>query len=238
MRAALLIALATGLAGCAGGPPVPAWQSQAESAAARYQRAVLEGATGAAQAEFNRARNALTATGDETQVAQVELLRCALAVASLAGGACPGFETLRADSTPAQRAYADHLAGRVLSAAEVGLLPAPQREAGAVLARLAAGSPAPGAPAVPQARADAVAAALARMEDPLSRLVAAGVAMQAGQGSARLLQLAVDTAAAQGWRRPLLAWLQAQALLAERTGDAQVAQRARARLRLVAGERP
>ena len=52
------------LAGCASGPVAPAWQGQAQAAAERYQRAHLEGAPRAAEAEFQRARAAVAATAD------------------------------------------------------------------------------------------------------------------------------------------------------------------------------
>ena len=45
--------------------------------------------------------------------------------------------------------------------------------------------------------------------------------------------LAVDTASAQGWRRPLLAWLRLQQLRAERAGDATEALRLGRRIELV-----
>ncbi len=81
------------------------------------------------------------------------------------------------------------------------------------------------------------AARVAAIEDPLSRLVAAGAAMRAGRGSPELLQLAADTASAQGWRRPLLAWLGAQLKLAEERGAQQQAAQLRRRIALAADER-
>jgi len=48
-----------------------------------------------------------------------------------------------------------------------------------------------------------------------------------------MITLAVDTASAQGWRRPLLGWLKVQALRAERAGDADAAQRLQRRIDLV-----
>jgi hypothetical protein len=51
-----------------------------------------------------------------------------------------------------------------------------------------------------------------------------------------VLQLAVDTASAQGWRRPLLAWLGAQARRAELAGASEEAERLRRRMALVRGE--
>ncbi len=211
MKAWLLAGVAL-LAACGGKPRAPDWQMNAHDALERYQQAFLTGAAAAANAEFTRARQQLAATGQAALVARAELTRCALQVASLAFEPCTGFEALRADVPDAERAYADYLAG-TLPAAAAPLLP-------------------------PQHRAVAGGGAdIGRIEDPLSRLVAAGVLLRSGRGSPQVLQQAVDTASAQGWRRPLLAWLGAQALRAEQAGAAEEAQRLRRRMALVAGER-
>jgi hypothetical protein len=78
---------------------------------------------------------------------------------------------------------------------------------------------------------------LAAIESPLSRLIAAGVLLQQGTLSAEDVDLAVDTASAQGWRRPLLAWLGLQAILADKRGDAAAARQARWRIELVGEQR-
>jgi hypothetical protein len=65
--------------------------------------------------------------------------------------------------------------------------------------------------------------------------VAAGVLFESGRASPALMVLAVDTASAQGWRRPLLAWLLVQAERAEQGGDRPEAERLRRRIELVQG---
>ena len=77
-------------------------------------------------------------------------------------------------------------------------------------------------------------AAVKAIAEPLSRLIAAGVLLRSGRASPEVLQLAADTASAQGWRRPLLAWLGVQAQRAERAGAHDEAQRLRRRMALVA----
>mgnify|MGYP001431404548 CR=1 FL=1 len=67
------------------------------------------------------------------------------------------------------------------------------------------------------------------LADKAARLVAAGAGLVRGEASPQLVQLAVDTASQQGWRRPLLAWLGVQIGLAERAGQEQEAQRLRRR---------
>jgi hypothetical protein len=82
---------------------------------------------------------------------------------------------------------------------------------------------------------DAALEAVRSIEDPLSRLVAIGVLFQSGRASPTAIALAVDTASAQGWRRPLLAWLNVQLELAERAGNADEALRLRRRIGMVLG---
>ena len=133
--------------------------------------------------------------------------------------ACPPFEALQQDAAGPEKAYANYLLGRPLAADELALLPPAQR---------------PVATALAQSSAANAAALLKGVEDPLSRLVAAGTLFRAGQAGREVAALAVDTASAQGWRRPLMAWLTVQANLAQAAGDAEAAAQARRRLALMA----
>jgi len=60
------------------------------------------------------------------------------------------------------------------------------------------------------------------------------VLLQRGQADARVVARAVETASAQGWRRPLLAWLGVQQRLAQHAGDADGAARIARRAALAA----
>lgn len=210
-RAALAAGSALLLAACAGGPPPPDWQANAHAALAGYRAAYLAGNTRLADAEFARARGELARTGRADQVARAELTRCAVRTASLEFDDCPGFAALAADAGGEEAAYAAFLTGRDAAAER---LPAHYRE-------LAASG----------------ATALARIEAPLPRLIAAGVLLRGGKLPAAGVDLAVDTASAHGWRRPLLAWLEAQARLADGRGDRAAAEHARRRSALIGGER-
>mgnify|MGYP005814564499 CR=1 FL=1 len=175
----------------------------------RAVAAYLEGDTRVATAEFERARGAIARTGRADLLARAELMQCAARVASLVFEPCEGFEKLRQDAAPAERAYADYLAAHI-QPQDIALLPPAQRAA-----------------------AGASAATLPDIGDPLSRLVAAGVLFRSGNASPAVMSLAVDTASAQGWRRPLLAWLGVQLLRAEKAGDAAEAERLRRRIGVV-----
>jgi len=208
-------ALVVLLAACSSAPPAPEWQSSAKAALDRAVAAYLSGDTRVANAEFDLARRALASTGRVDLVAMAELTRCAARVASLDVGPCEGFEKLRPDAAPTERAYADFLASRV-QAGDVALLPEHHRP-------LAAGG----------LGGDAATSALRAIDDPLARLVAAGVLFQDGRASPSAIALAVDTASAQGWRWPLLAWLGVQLALAEKAGDNAGAEHLRRRIALV-----
>ena len=216
-RRALASAAALLATACASGPPPPDWQMNARGAIDSAVAAYLEGNTRVETAEFARARSEIARSGRIDLLARAELMRCAARVASLVFDACEEFDKLRSDAPAAERAYADYLAAR-LPTSNVALLPAQHRAAAS-------------------ATAESAAATLNAIDDPLSRLIAAGVLLQGKRASPDVLQIAVDAASAQGWRRPLLAWLNLQLLRAEQAGDSSESERLRRRIGIVQKER-
>ncbi|MEP6876564.1 MAG: hypothetical protein ABI887_19585 [Burkholderiales bacterium] len=77
--------------------------------------------------------------------------------------------------------------------------------------------------------------ALQGIADPLARLVAAGVLFETDRADPQVIQTAIDTASAQGWRRPLLAWLGVQLKRADEAGASDEVERLRRRIALVQG---
>jgi len=203
--------------GCANRPPAPEWQSNAKSGMERAVAAYFVGNSRVEAQEFALARAEIARTGRPALAARAELLRCASRVASLVIEPCAGFDALESDADPAERAYVAFLAGRA-NAQDADRLPEQHRPLVA-----AAASPS----------SDAVA--IERMPDPFSRLVGAAVSLQAGRATPAIVALAVDAASAQGWRRPLLAWLEVQLRFAERDNDRAAAERIRRRIGLVQG---
>lgn len=201
------------LAACSSSPPKPDWQLNAKAATERFVAAMMAGNQRLEVFEFERAKTEISSTGKMELLGRLELLRCAVETASLVFQPCAGFERLRADAMPAERAYADYLAG-TLQAQDAQWLPDAQRA-------IALGGQG--------------VANLEGMDYPLSQLVAAGVLLRTHRASPTVLAQAVNTASAQGWRRPLLAWLGVQALWAEQGGDAQEAARLRRRMAAVQG---
>ena len=76
----------------------------------------------------------------------------------------------------------------------------------------------------------------AASDDPLSRLVSAGVQFNSGKVTPESISAAIEIASAQGWRRPLLAWLGVQEKRAEAAGDSAAVERIRRRIALVSGK--
>ena len=212
----LCLLLTAVLTACAGGSPPPDWQLNAQGAIERAQDAYLSGSGAIEAVEFARARSEVARTGRADLLARAELVRCATRVASLVLEPCQAYDALAQDAAPAEQAYASYLAGQV-TAAQVPLLPAQHQ-------RLA----------LPGANGAAVAA----LDDPLSRLVAAGVLMRRGEADPLTIATAIDAASSQGWRRPLLAWLTVQAQRAEQADDREALARIRRRILLVGGEAP
>lgn len=176
----LIVFAALLLAACGNNPPQPDWQIDAGSALESFEQSWLTGHTQTAEMSYRRARAAVSATGDARWMARVELVYCATRV-SAAEFDCTAQTPTDTDAT--LTAYSRFIRGDWQNL-ESGSLPQAYR---AVLSQ----------PALD----------LRQIEAPLSRLIAAGVLFKRGVLSPAQLNAAIDTASAQGWRRPLLAWL-------------------------------
>jgi hypothetical protein len=208
--AACLLAIA--LAACSSALPAPDWQLNAQGSSERATEAYLSGVDRVAQAEALRAQAAVASSGRADVLAKVALLHCAAQVASLDFDDCPAYQALAQDAAAPEQAYARYLMGQA-TPADAALLPTAQRSL------LATAAP---------------AQALSTIPDPLSRLVAAGVLLRRGVSDPAVVEVAVQTASDQGWRRPLLAWLTLQKMQLLAQGDVAGAGRVQRRIALVA----
>ena len=214
MKRLLLLLAAAGLLSACAAPSSPRWLLETDAALAAWRDAYLGGDERAASRELALARREVGRGGDATLMARVELTVCAGQIASLAAVDCPAFQPLAADAGAAENNYAAYLAGFGFA---VDPLPAAQR----------------------QAWQGGATADLAAIADPLARLVAAAMLRRAGRLADDAYALAIDTAAEQGWRRPLLAWLAADRdRLLARGETAAAAERQRRIERIVAASKP
>jgi hypothetical protein len=210
------------LTGCAGTPP-PVWQLDVRQAVEQATAATLAGLTRVANAQWQRALQAAAATGRADVLAHVTLSRCAVEQTALVWQGCPAAQPYLPDAGPALQAYAAWLVWPEApsTTSTVAALPPAHQP---VAQRLLQSTP-PGE----------LALVLQSVPDPLARLVAGSIAWRAGRLDAAGVAVLVDTASAQGWRRPLAVWLGVQARLADAAGDAEAAARARRRLAWVLG---
>lgn len=200
------------LVGCTSPPVPPEWQANALASLKSFTQAYLTGNTRLAELDFSAVQRDIASTGRPDWQARAELVRCAVRSASLEFDDCPAFRTLALDAQPTERAYAAFLSGQ-WSGLDSALL-------------------APHYRAVVQAGPEQTAL-LQTLKDPLARLVAASVLLKKGGISPVDIQVALDTASAQGWRRPLLAWLGVQLQRATAAGDREAANALQRRIDLV-----
>jgi len=97
------------ISGCSSSPVPPDWQLHAYAAQGSYQAHYLKGDTRAADLEFARLKQELSATGRPELIARAELMRCALRTAALELDDCPAFQ--RGDAGAEESAYMEYLSG-------------------------------------------------------------------------------------------------------------------------------
>ena len=196
------------------GPREPEWRGAARSALADYVQQRLEGHAGAARA-YALALERMRDGGDLDGLHTVLLARCAMDVALLAMPDCGEFLQRAHPARAEALAYYDFLHG-TLTLDRVAALPERYRAfAGAIM--------------VSDGRS--IAQPLAAIAEPVSRIVAAGVAVRAGRADDQVLMISASLARAQGWRTTHRAHEEARAAWLEGHGRSAEAAALRARLR-------
>ena len=209
---------------CASHPAPPDWEQNAQAEIKRFTTDYFAGNTSRADSDFARARRAVRDTGRVDLLAQIELVRCAVRVAALEFDGCASYLALRDGATPAQQSYAAYLTGQWQALNPITL---PEQHRAVVATKPVASA---------NSKDGAQSSVLSSVLDPLSRLVAAGALLQAGHLQQADVEAAIDAASAQGWRRPLLAWLGVARRLAEQRGDKAGVERIARREALIVAE--
>jgi hypothetical protein len=210
-----------GLAACSSAPRQPDWKVTAEGQLEAFQLRYLEGRVQTAQAAFDKALTAIAESGDLQLTARAHLIRCAMRVASADLAPCPEYEQVaRYGTSDEDRNYHQFLLGNWQDL-NPKLLPEAYQ-------------------ALPDKVQDPaqMQKQIAEIKDPVSRMVALGVQLRRGQFDDGMLRLALDTAGAQGFRRPLLTYLKLQESALAKAGDAITLETVQARIRLVEESRP
>jgi hypothetical protein len=192
MKKLLFLTLAFMICACGSVAPTPKWKDNAYEQLDLYKTGFLTGREESTEPHFVKAVREMAAGNDLNLLAVAWLTKYALHAASLESFDDNEFQKLsRLEPNAADLAYCNFLKGN-FSAGDIHRLPA--RYAGVMKAA---------------AVKDAASAVreMAVIADPLSRLVACGVWVKYRTYDENILQTAIDTAAAHGWRRPLWAYL-------------------------------
>lgn len=206
------------LAGC-GSKPAPVWIAAGHKQLETFKQDFLTGRSPTiTEIHFRNAVEEMKKGGDADLLGKAWLTRMALQIAVLMemdAGDYPKIET--AEAVPANHHFYRFLKGGA-AASDVSLLPEVYR---------------PFWTALRHGDAAKAAVAITAIEDPLSRLIASGLAIRHGLETEAILRTAVETASQNGWKRALLAWLERLKSFHEAAGDTAKASAIRSRIDLM-----
>ncbi|MEK9811518.1 MAG: hypothetical protein VW440_00520 [Bordetella sp.] len=207
------------MSGCASKPSPPSFLSAAETAMARGSQAYLEGNSRRSAIEYERAVQLLSQTGRAELIAKAVLTQCAAAFAGLQFERCAAFDALAQDASMTDRAYARLLNGE-LTANDLQHLPDTHRRLGEAITQLMAlTSQSQTTEAQLAAALSGGIAAAEAQPGPFSKLLALALLRRYGWPDGLTWPAGVNQAEGQGWRRPLLAWLEVGLQEKSRSGD-------------------
>lgn len=205
------------LAGC-GSKPAPAWIAAGHRQLETFKQDFLtDRSPSITEIHFRNALEEMKKGGDMDLLGKAWLTRMALQIAVLSemdAGDYPRIAAAR--DVPANGNFYRFLTGDL--SVDASLLPKSYR---------------PFWTALIDGDAAKAATAITAIDDPLSRLVASGIAVRRGLVTEPLLRTSVETASQKGWKRALLAWLERQKSFHEAAGDAARASAIRSRIELM-----
>ncbi len=191
-KIAYLITIGILLFGCGSSKPVPDWKNTSFNQLDNYKKSYLSGREGIAEVYFNRAVDEIKRSGDLEVLARAYLTKYAVQVAVLE--AFDDREYLRIDAAAPvsqNRNFYNFLKGS-FDEVDEGLLP--RQYDGFLRAFLKGG-------------AEDVATEISRIDDPLSKLITIGLLVQKNKYDERILNIAIDSASHDGWKKALLVYL-------------------------------
>jgi hypothetical protein len=206
------------LAGCSA-KPAPVWVAAGHKQLETFKQDFLTGREPAiTEIHFRKAVEEIKKGGDADLLGKAWLTRMALQVAvreEPEGGEY--LKTEAVEAVPANRNFYRFLKGDA-AMVDVSLLPEPYRLFWT---------------AFRSGDAAKAAITIAAIEDPISRLIAAGLAAGHCLENDAILRIAVETASQNGWKRVLLVWLERLKSSHEAAGDAAKASAIQSRIDLM-----
>ncbi|HPC86596.1 MAG TPA: hypothetical protein P5238_04145 [Smithellaceae bacterium] len=218
MKKILILTVALMICACGGAGQIPVWKEKGYSQLEEYKTSFLTGREASTEPHFEKARKEIASGNDIGLLTIAYLTRYALHTASLEPFDASEFAKLyRLEPRPADMAYCHFLKGN-FSAVDAKELPA--RYSGVLKAALSR-------------NVQTAGREIAGIDDSLSRLIACGVWTRYLPADEKILQIGIDTASANGWRRPLWAYLERLQNYYLETGDPTKANSVAERLKLL-----
>jgi alkylhydroperoxidase/carboxymuconolactone decarboxylase family protein YurZ len=192
MKKVLWIAVFLLLAGCGTTKPAASWLSAGYNQMDSYKKNYLSGQDKIAALQFNDALKEIKKSGDLEILGRSHLIRMALQTATLQDLASAEYLKIEAvNASPANSNFYAFLRGDIAQV-NAKLLPAQYLGFVETLRRQGEGE---------RLRA------IEQIDDPFSQLIAVGILVRMGQENEEVLQRAIATASAEGWKKALLAYL-------------------------------
>jgi alkylhydroperoxidase/carboxymuconolactone decarboxylase family protein YurZ len=192
MKKIVWIAVFFLLVGCGTTKPTASWLSAGYNQLDSYKKHYLSGQDKVADLQFNDALKEIKKSGDLELLARTHLIRMALQMATLQDLSSAEYLKIEAvHPSPANRNFYAFLQGETAQV-DAKLLPEQYLSFIETLRRPGEGE---------RLRA------IEQLEDPVSQLIAVGILVRMGQENEALLQRAIATASAEGWKKALLAYL-------------------------------
>jgi hypothetical protein len=191
MRRFFIIVIIFSLCAC-GSQPIPQWMDTSSRQLENYKINFLADKEDETEPHFAKAKKAISSSNDLYLLATLYLTKYALNTAALEDFDATDFlRIIKLQPDPGRIAYYEFLRGN-FAAVDKSRLPADYRNLW---------------PLIMNKDSAAAPRQIAAISDPLSRLIACGIWVKYLPYDESVLQQGIDTSAAQGWRRPLWAYL-------------------------------
>lgn len=214
----ILLILITSLFGCGGSKQIPDWINASYNNLENYKKNYLSGKDHIAELQFNKAVDEIKKSGNLEILGRTYLTKYALQIAVLEVFDDTEYLTIDAVQPVLQnRTFYNFLKGS-FDKIDESLLP---RQYDGVLKIFRKGKP------------EEAAREISKMEDPLSKLIAAGLLVQKYGYDEGVLKVAIDTASQNGWKKALLVYLEKLLLFYETKKETEKAASIAQRIQLI-----
>jgi hypothetical protein len=204
----ILLIIVISFSGCGGSKKTPGWIDTSYNQLENYKENYLSGKDRIAELQFNKAVDEIKKSGNLEILGRAYLTKYAVHVAVLEVFDEKEYLSIEAlEAIPQNRTFYNFLKGS-FDKVDESLLPKQYNE---VLKVFRKGT------------FEDAAHEISKMEDPLPKLIAAGLLIQKNIRNEAVLKIAIDTAAQNGWKKALLAYLEKLALFYETKKESEKA---------------